>query len=114
MKRGELSIQFMVLAALALIFLIVVAFVMTGRIGVFSKSVGACEQSGGTCMGGMDASCKALGGTASGLACDTGICCMQACEQNDGICRNNDNGCNSGEDRTYVLGCPSGKLCCVR
>jgi len=50
MKKGQgLSITTIVVAAIALLVLVVLVAVFTGRIGGFSKAVASCEQKGGTC-----------------------------------------------------------------
>ena len=47
MKKGDITIQMVVLAALALIFLIVVVFVMTGKLKIFSTTLDDCKNKDG-------------------------------------------------------------------
>lgn len=50
MKKGQgLSITTIVVAAIALLVLVVLVAVFTGRIGGFSKAVADCSQKGGFC-----------------------------------------------------------------
>ncbi|MBI5073249.1 hypothetical protein HZA99_05520 [Candidatus Woesearchaeota archaeon] len=71
-KKAELTTETMVLIALALIFLIIVAFVMTGKIKIFSKGLGDCESKSGKCMD--KGSCY---GTVTGFDCsDAKECCI--------------------------------------
>ena len=68
MKRGQgISINVIVLTAIALIVLIVLVVVLTGRVQLFSKGLGTCK---GTCQ---DAAAKC--GSASAIPtanCDDG------------------------------------------
>ena len=48
-KAMDLSINMIIIAALALIVLVVMVLVFTGKIGIFSKSSG-CTERGGQCM----------------------------------------------------------------
>lgn len=49
MKAQGLSLTAIIVAALALIVLVVLAAIFTGRIGGFGRTVATCESKGGTC-----------------------------------------------------------------
>jgi hypothetical protein len=114
MKKGEISIEFVVLAALALIFLIVVALLISGKIGIFNKTLGACESAGGSCVDSSE--CNAEGGEISGFNCkDTNdVCCMGACALSGGECTDSDESCGATKEQAWLLGCASSsEICCV-
>ena len=48
-KRGELSINVMIMAIIALVVLIVIIAVFTGKLGIVSTSLNSCAEKGGTC-----------------------------------------------------------------
>ncbi len=112
MKKGDISIEFIVLAALALIFLVVVAIVMTNKIGGFSKSVSSCVNSNGLCVPDEN-SCYAKGGNPSGFSCDNenDICCMNTCQGKGGICRKDS--CSGGEEQAWLGSCQYEEICCI-
>lgn len=70
-------------AIIALVVLIVLMLIFTGKTNVLSKGLLNCESKGGTCeLKGVDngqTSCTNVGGTVSNaFDCDTGyICCFQ-------------------------------------
>lgn len=106
MKKGDMTIQVIVLAALALIFLFVVVFVMTGKINIFSKTLDDCTNKNGICV--SAGSCSALGGIASGFACPHNEeCCLNTCEAKGGECESTCSG-----EQIYLAGCPDGQICC--
>ncbi len=49
MKGQGISINMIVVAAIALLVLVVLSVVFLGRFGVFAKQSGDCENKGGTC-----------------------------------------------------------------
>ena len=49
-KAQGLSVNTIIIAAIALIVLVVLIAVFTGRFGIFSKSLGSCETNGGQCL----------------------------------------------------------------
>ncbi len=110
-KKGDLSMQFIALAVLALIFLIVVAFVMTGNVGIFSKGLSDCENKAGWCM--TKTECSSNEGTESGFTCagKEDVCCLNTCKGKGGTCSAAD-ACASGEERIYLAACPSEEICC--
>lgn len=107
-KKGDITIETVVLVALALIFLIVVAFVMTGKITIFSKALGDCENKGGKCM-----ASGACYGTESGFSCTdkSEICCLNTCEGAGGKCETAEE-CTKGE-QLYSVACEKEEqICC--
>ena len=74
-KAQGLSINTIVVSAIAVVILVVLILVFTGKIGLFNKNVSACAQNGGHCT--TDASC---GDNARNVnyQCpdDNQICCM--------------------------------------
>ena len=66
-KKGEISMNVIIAAAIALIVLVVLILIFTGRIHLFTTEVNSCTNSGGSCVdlanyGTSDAACKAWGG----------------------------------------------------
>ena len=113
-KKAELSIEFIVLAAIALIFLIVVGIVMTGKIGSFSSSLSDCKNKGGECV--KEGACYA---TESGFTCDKGnVCCLNTCTAKGGECKpeteGQSSGCADGEERIYTGVCQESALVCCK
>ncbi len=107
MKKGDMTIQFVVLAALALIFLFVVVFVMTGKINIFNKTLDDCTNKDGICVN--SGTCSAEGGVAGGFNCPTGEeCCLNLCKAKGGTCETDCTG-----EQIYLAGCPSGQICCT-
>ena len=51
MKKGQgISINVIIVAAIALLVLVILSVIFIGRIGTFSTAVGECENKGGTCV----------------------------------------------------------------
>jgi hypothetical protein len=48
-KAQGMSINVIIIAALALLVLVVLAIIFVGRIGIFGEKTAACESVGGTC-----------------------------------------------------------------
>ena len=111
-KKAELTTETMVLIALALIFLIIVAFVMTGKIKIFSSALGDCKTKSGLCISSSD--CSSKGGSETGFDCGsdkTQVCCMNTCEGAKGTCTTGTS-CSSGQEQLYTSACASGQVCC--
>ena len=110
-KKGDITMETIVLAALALLFFIVVAFVMTGKIGNFSKSISDCESKNGLCVA-QNTCAEQYGGTEIGFACadKVQVCCFNTCQAEKGTC--SDDACTSGQQQIYTAGCPNEKVCC--
>ncbi|HLD88765.1 MAG TPA: hypothetical protein VI894_01015 [Candidatus Nanoarchaeia archaeon] len=66
-KKGDLSINVVVIAAIALIVLVVLIVIFTNRFGVFTKTVKNCETQGGVCKASCDAGTE---GTLLGTDCE--------------------------------------------
>ncbi len=66
-KKGDISINVIVIAAIALIVLVVLIVIFTSRFGVFTKTVKNCEAQGGVCKASCDASAE---GTLLGTDCE--------------------------------------------
>ncbi len=70
-KKGQgISLNVIIIAAIALIVLVILILIFTGRIGLFTKEVSACTNSGGVCIElgthpSADAACQATFGTYS-------------------------------------------------
>ncbi len=109
-KKAEITVETMVLIALALIFLIVVAFVLTGRISIFNKAVGDCKSKAGICTSASE--CTLLDGTETGFDCSdtTEICCMNTCKGAGGRCTS-DTKCSN--EQLYTVACENeNEICC--
>lgn len=111
-KKGDLSMQFIALAVLALIFLVVVAFVMTGQIALFGKGLSDCENKAGWCT--TKTECSSNQGTESGFSCSgkEDVCCLNTCKGKEGTCKAEESGCSTGEERIYLAACPDKEVCC--
>lgn len=97
-KGQSISINTIIIAAIALAVLVVLFYIFTGRLGMFSKGIGetaSCENS-----------CKALG---MRLGARTGVSLQDATED-----------CKRQSDRTYVPGTytdvteANGVCCCQK
>ncbi len=110
-RKAELSIEMMVLIALALIFLIIVAFVMTGKVKLFNTALGSCETKSGVCT--TSSECNTLGGSETGFDCTdtTQVCCMNTCQGAKGTCLSGTS-CSNGQEELYTAACSSGQICC--
>ena len=75
MKKAQgISINVIIVAAIALIGLVVLVAIFTGRLGAFTAGVTSCTDKGGTC----EASCTGDTTTLPGTACekDGNVCCL--------------------------------------
>ena len=112
-KKGDITIETIVLIALALIFLLVVVFVMTGKISLFSKTLGDCKGKGGICT--TSGTCQDKAGSETGFSCteETDICCIGSCELSGGTCKDSSGECGNEQEVSYTLGCPKeNQVCC--
>ncbi|MBI2128629.1 hypothetical protein HYU07_00170 [Candidatus Woesearchaeota archaeon] len=89
-KKGvDISVNVIIVAALALIVLVVLFAIFTGRLGGFSLAVQSCADKGGTCTNpdstGKTANCGADSTVLKGTDCEKdnnndkkadGYCCM--------------------------------------
>ncbi len=108
MKKGDMTIQVVVLAALALIFLFVVVFVMTGRIRIFSTALDDCTNKQGICV--TEGTCTTeYGGVSGSFSCsESQECCLNTCEGKGGTCSTTT--CKGEE--IYLAGCKNSQYCC--
>jgi hypothetical protein len=76
-KKGQsISINAIIIAALALLVLVLIALIFTGKIGFFRVQSGQCENNGGTCKAACD---SGAGETQTSLyKCDNAnyVCCL--------------------------------------
>jgi uncharacterized membrane protein YqiK len=77
-KKGQgLSLNTIIIAAIALLVLVVLVMIFTGRMSVFTGGVSGCVNQGGKCMGNTE--CNTAPGTkitASGCTTAGEICCV--------------------------------------
>ncbi len=105
-KKADMTIQVVVLAALALIFFIVVVYIMGGRFSMFSEELSSCENKGGICV---DAgTCY---GTSGDFTCpENEECCLNTCEGKGGSCETTCTG-----EELYFASCEiASEVCCKR
>jgi len=76
-RKGELSLQLIVVAAIVLIVLVVIVAIFTGKYSEFSKGTNACVNHGGECMTRED--CKPVGSPQPGTSCSITdeVCCVK-------------------------------------
>lgn len=76
-KKGQgLSINTIVVAAIAVVILVVIILIFTGKIGVFNQNVNSCKQNGGQCINPAD---TCTNGRIMGYSCGKGSnqkCCL--------------------------------------
>jgi hypothetical protein len=56
-KKAELSINIIIVAAIALLVLVIVSVIFMGRMGIFSKKSADCESVNGQCVYGDSSAC---------------------------------------------------------
>lgn len=55
MKKGQgISLNVVIIAAIALIVMVVLIMVFTGKIGTFTKETASCDSQGGSCVSDID------------------------------------------------------------
>ena len=111
-KKGDLSIQMIVLAVLALLALIVLMFIFTTKASLFNKTLSSCEQNGGSC--GLDATAceQSYDGSVADFACSSGqVCCVSACAFRGGVCQQTN--CAEGKE-LFLASCGDGNVCCKK
>jgi len=107
-KSGQgLSLNYIVLAAIALIALTVIVFVFLGRIGKAKTNLDDCEAKGGNCM----STSLQCGAAKMDFECssDDQCCFISSCEDSDGSCLPS---CSDGEERVRFKACEEGRVCC--
>ena len=76
MKRGELSMEVIIIAAIALLVLVILSVLLL-RNGTLFSSGTSCEGVGGSCQPGTDATACGDGAHKSSNACSSGyVCCI--------------------------------------
>ena len=66
-----------IIAALAIIVLIVLAVIFSGRVKLFGQGLKDCEAQGGDCSGYSESSCRSAGGAViPNTDCTSGVCCI--------------------------------------
>lgn len=83
-KKGQgLSINTIVVSAIAVVVLVVIILVFTGKIGVFNHTASDCVKNSGTCVK-DEVSCTSTGGRVMSYSCDdtkNPICCLKVPEK---------------------------------
>lgn len=115
-KHAELTLSVIVMAALALIFLVIMIAVFTGKISLFSKDLSACETKNGICLTETEV-CdgQKTSFTCSDLAGQKRTCCIQGCELAGGTCQEKVSGEHApcGETKKSLdYSCTGEKVCC--
>ena len=73
-KAQGISMNVIIIAAIALLVLVILSVIFIGRMGSFGEASAACSQQGGTCYDGT--TCPS-GTTKYSLKCDEGqVCCL--------------------------------------
>lgn len=105
-KKADMTIQVVVLAALALIFFIVVVYIMGGKFALFSGELGACENKGGECV---DQGTSSSYGTKADFTCpENQECRLNTCIGKGGSCATKCIG-----EQLYFAACEeSSEVCC--
>lgn len=105
-RKADMTIQIVVLAALALIFFIVVVYIMGGKLALFSGELSSCENKGGECV---DAGTVSSYGTATAFTCpENQECRLNTCIGKGGSCEAECTG-----EQLYFAACKeSSEVCC--
>lgn len=83
-KKGDLSINIVIIAVIALLVLVVLSYIFVGKIGQTRRGIDSCTNAGGTCKGlclsnerQLDKDCDNDGDGEfnEGVAID-GVCCL--------------------------------------
>jgi hypothetical protein len=107
-KNAEIAINTVVMAALALLAVAILIFILSDKSKDFNTTLSDCENKGGKCNA---LNCDSVGGVQTSLDCKTegDVCCLSQCIRRGGTCMQADS-C-SGE-QIYFAGCGDGKVCC--
>ncbi len=103
-KGQGLTMNTIILAALALIALVVIAYIFLGKATLFGKGAVDCENKGGDCI--PENSCD---GEVVDFRCeDNLVCCLTLCGALGGECRS-----SCDDDKTIAFtNCPGNDVCC--
>ena len=77
MKKAQgLTLNTIIIAALALLVLVILALIFTGRIQIFGRETASCKNNGGECNTGTD--CPAGSIVYNAVKCPEGqVCCLK-------------------------------------
>ena len=79
MKKAQgISMNVIIIAAIALIVLVILSVIFIGRMGSFGKESANCESLGGQCMS-LPCAANAMSTHPTGK-CESGFCCIQKIE----------------------------------
>ncbi|MFP4400450.1 MAG: hypothetical protein ACLFPQ_01090, partial [Candidatus Woesearchaeota archaeon] len=65
-KKADLSMNFIIIAALALLVLVTVSLIFMGRLNIFNIQAKSCESAGGQCFDLGRGSCDAIAKSENG------------------------------------------------
>lgn len=107
--RGDISINMIILAVLALFALIILSFILTSKGSMFNKGISGCENKGGTCV--TSGTCESgYGGIVTDFTCQSGQeCCLSPCARRGGSCVPEQ---QCAGEQVYLAGCGEGYVCC--
>lgn len=76
MKRGDMSMQTIVVAVIVLLIAAILIYLVGTKLGLFGQSTGACEARGGQCVGSCAPGTQPfyLGNTECG---EGSVCCIE-------------------------------------
>lgn len=110
-KKAEgLSTNVIVLFVIALVAIVVIAFIAGGKLKFFNKNVNSeesCNLRGGVCMD--KDSCASNSMVKLGCS-DDKVCCLALCEHNGGLCKTD---CSATETSYIGFYCADEKSCCI-
>lgn len=112
-KKGvELTINLIVVIALALIVLIVSLVVFSGKFSLFSTELSKCENIGGKCD--TEANCESVSGRfIADKGCSTGKgCCVNQCAMAGGSFVP-ESQCVPPKSKSSFIPAPTGQVCCT-
>lgn len=112
-KKGvELTMNVIVVAALALVVLVVSLVVFSGKFSLFSNELNKCENLGGRCD--TKASCDSVSGRyMPDKGCGEGNgCCVNQCAMSGGSFVNKGS-CHAPKTESLFIPAPAGKVCCT-
>ncbi len=106
-KGQGMTLETTVTAVLALIALLVIAFMFVGRSHLFKTDAESCTNKGGTCV----ASADACSGQPAAFTCpEKQVCCMGTCKLRGGTCQST---C-SEDKKVLITECDAKQQICCR
>ena len=115
-KKGELTINMIVIAILALVVLVVILVIFGKQSSNFLTGLNSCQSKQGICT--TDTRCSQEKGQVLSFKCDKEsdpVCCYLACESNKGSCKPK-SACISDGKANYIpyTECDDkGEVCCL-